>query len=75
MNIPNLLQQHDKAKEILQEIQYKEKAKQTVQDSIDGFGGQNFPEQKKEWQRTVERLQEQIAEMKVDYKMFLNSIR
>ena len=75
MNIQNQLDMHDKAIFKLEDIQSKRKSIVILEQSINGMGGSNFPELIFVWINQVTALESRIKELKVEYKMILNSLK
>ena len=75
MNTHELIKQHEKAIEMLEDIQLNEKLKVGLSESINGIGGTNFPDMKKEWQISLVRIESKLGELKVEYRKYMNNLK
>ena len=74
MNTKLLIEQHQTAIEKLGEIRLNEIMRDNLIQSINGVGGRNFPDLKKDWQGALKRCEAEIDELTVDYKCYINSL-
>ena len=75
MNTHKLIQQHERAIEMLEDIQYNEKLRISLSESINGIGGTNFPDMKREWQISLVRIESKLGELKVEYRKYMNNLK